>query len=90
MAAEAALRQAVEGDELSLETRRRVERILENVRGPADADGLRLLRVVAALEDVGSAEARQLLEALVKCSADARLPGEARAALKRLAKRSAP
>lgn len=33
-----ALRQAVEGDELSLETRRRVERILENVRGPADAD----------------------------------------------------
>ena len=59
------------------------------MRGPADADGLRLLRVVAGLEDVGSAEARQLLEALIKCGADARLPGEARAALKRLAKRSA-
>ena len=89
-AAEAALRQALEGDKPSLKARRRIERIPERVRGPADADGLRLLRVVAALEDVGSAEARQLLEALAKGGADARLPREARAALKRLAKRPAP
>src|SRR5207244_398160 len=46
----------------SLEARRRVERLLEKLRGPVTRpETLRALRAVAVLEDIGSAEARQIL-----------------------------
>src|SRR5262249_23069086 len=46
----------------SLEVRRRVEVLLKKLDGPPDAETLRTLRAVGALESIGSAEARRLLE----------------------------
>jgi WD40 repeat protein len=85
--AEPALRQALAGP-LSLEVRRRVERML---RSPArtrwSAQMLRRLRAVQALERAGTPAARQALAALARGAPDARLTEEARAALERLARR---
>src|SRR5205823_5086816 len=77
------------GEKSSLEARRRVERLLEKLRGPVTRpETLRALRAVAVLEDIGSAEARQILTTLTKGEPDARLTREAQATLKRLALRT--
>jgi hypothetical protein len=65
--------------------RRRLEAILETMKGEEmDRQRLRLLRAVTVLEQVGSAEARRLLRALARGSADPGVAEEARASLRRL------
>jgi hypothetical protein len=87
--AEAALFKALESRP-TLETRRRLERLLERRRGPVtDPELLRGIRGTEVLEHVGSAEARKVLEALAHGAPEARLTQEARASLERLARRPA-
>jgi hypothetical protein len=69
----------------SLEFRRRLEQILEEVRSwPQSREGLRILRLIEALENNGSAEARQVLGELVTGPGGALQVEAARAALRRL------
>jgi hypothetical protein len=78
------LRQAL-ADRASAEARRRIEDLLTNwEKAVPTGDTLRALRAVEALEHIGDAEARRLLEALAKGAAEARLTREAKAALDRL------
>jgi hypothetical protein len=67
------------------EKRRRLEELLERLgrTGPT-RELLRPLRAVELLERIGTPEARQVLEALGKGDAGARLTQEATAALRRL------
>src|SRR5262249_26278168 len=78
-AAAPALRRAL-GENLPLETRRRIEEILEKL-SPQRLVGLRALEV---LEHAGTAEARDVLERLAGGVPEAPLTREARAALRRL------
>jgi WD40 repeat protein len=86
-AIEAALRQALQGNP-SLEVRRRVEELLEQMPedGPAvvlaTPQGLRALEV---LEQIGTPMAREVLRTLAGGLAEAELTQQARAALARLA-----
>jgi WD40 repeat protein len=86
--AEPALQRALESQP-SLELQRRVEQLLEKVTGPPTGAALRALRAVEALEHAGTAEARQVLEALAKGAPEARLTREAQGSLERLEKRAA-
>src|SRR5262249_26390236 len=87
-AAGPALRKALE-KEVSAELRRRVEELLERLTyRPASGESLRTLRALAVLEQAGTPEARQLLEALARGAPEASLTQEANAALGRLARRS--
>jgi hypothetical protein len=71
-----------------LEKRRRVERLLNDLRGPIrDPEVLRAVRAVAVLEHAGTPGARRLLEELARGAPAARLTREAKAALSRLAGR---
>jgi hypothetical protein len=70
----------------SLEVQRRVERILEKLEGGLM---LRAGRGIETLEMIGSAEARRVLQALAGGAPEARLTQEAKASLRRLARRSA-
>jgi hypothetical protein len=82
--AEPSLRRALEGQP-SLEVRRRVQALLDRLRGPVTQPKLlQLLRGVAVLEDAGTPEARRLLEELAGGAAEARLTREAKGALRRL------
>jgi WD40 repeat protein len=82
--AELALRQALAKNP-SLEYRRRAELLLAPLeRAAPTPDRLRLFRAVAALEWIGTAEARQVLQALANGAPEARLTQHARAALQRL------
>jgi hypothetical protein len=81
--AEPALRAALRAKP-TLEPRRRIERllaILAKTPQALTAHDLRQLRGVIVLERIGSAEARQALEALAKAPESARLTRQARAAL---------
>src|SRR5262249_10241252 len=80
-----ALRQALTGNP-SAEVRRQATPMIEALAA-GSGEGLRGLRAVEALENVGSAEARSLLEALARGAPQARLTQEAAAALDRMAKR---
>ncbi len=72
----------------SLEARRRIEALLQKLRRPVrDAETLRSLRGIAVLEDIGTPQARALLEALAKGAGTARRTREAKAALERMARR---
>src|SRR5262249_51607264 len=85
--AEPALRAALEGD-VPQERRRRVEKLLEQLRGPITTPETRqAVRAAAALEQMGTPEARQLLQRLGVGAPDARLTREAKAALERIEKR---
>jgi hypothetical protein len=87
--AEVALRQALVGRP-SLELRRRVEALLariERERASRFCEELRQLRALEVLEHIGTAEARQVLEALAGGYPEARLTQEAKASLRRLARR---
>jgi len=87
--AEPALRQAL-ADQPTLEVNRRLQSILDRLRGPVTRpDVLQSLRAVAVLEDIATPEARQALETLAKGAPAARQTQESRAALERLAQRTA-
>ena len=72
----------------TLEMRRRVQALLERLRGPVTrSELLQTLRAVAVLEDIGTPEARRLLEQLANGTPEARLTREAKASLQRLERR---
>jgi WD40 repeat protein len=80
-----ALRRAL-AEKPSLEARRRIEDLLQKLRGPVTKpEALRALRAVAVLEDIASPESRQILRTLAGGDPEARLTREARASLERLA-----
>jgi RNA polymerase sigma factor (sigma-70 family) len=82
-AARAGLVQALQ-KEPSAELRRRIEQLLARGDQPGSSpDRLRVGRAVGVLEQIGTPEARQQLEALVRGSPDALRTREARAALGR-------
>jgi WD40 repeat protein len=73
----------------SLEARKRAEQIIEKVTVlTLSTEQLRLVRALEVLEQVGTGEARQVLETLAKGAPGALGTREAQAALDRLAKRS--
>jgi hypothetical protein len=74
------LRQALAGTP-SAEARRRIERLLHRLEGPAM---LRINRALEALEHVATPEARAVVQALAQGDAHARPTQEAQAVLKRL------
>jgi hypothetical protein len=82
-AAESALRQALAGNP-SLETRRRLEKLVDQLDFAKTPGQLRLLRAVEVLEDIGTVEARQMLAGLAKGAPHTRLTEEAKASLERL------
>ncbi|MGH7226177.1 MAG: WD40 repeat domain-containing protein, partial [Gemmataceae bacterium] len=85
--AEPALRDALRGKP-PLETRQRIDRLLENLAAQRDnpsPERLRMLRVLEALEYMDTPAARRALEELAKGAPAADLTNEANAALKRLA-----
>jgi WD40 repeat protein len=88
--AEPGLRHALAG-KLTLETRKRIEELLEGVRvSLASPENLRTLRAVEVLEHLGTAEARAVLKTLADGAPASRLTREARAAQTRLKSRAAP
>ncbi|MBI3410724.1 MAG: sigma-70 family RNA polymerase sigma factor [Planctomycetes bacterium] len=78
-----ALERALKGN-LTLETQRRLERLLARPLTLPPGDTLRQVRAVAILERIGTPEAPQYLERLSLGNADARLTHEAIAALARM------
>jgi WD40 repeat protein len=68
----------------SEEVRRRIEALLARPWVVRNAQTLRSLRAVQVLEQLGTAEARHVLQTLSRGVAEARLTREARAALQRL------
>jgi len=86
-AAEGDLREALAGSP-SLEQRRRIEELLEKLEAvPKSAEQLRGLRAVFVLEQIGSREAREVLEKLANGGAGRVLTRDAQTALHRLARR---
>jgi RNA polymerase sigma factor (sigma-70 family) len=81
--AEPALRAALRAGP-TLEPRRRIERLLSalvKLPQPLSADDLRQLRALIVLEQIGSPEARRLLQEVAKGPDSARLTRQARSAL---------
>jgi WD40 repeat protein len=79
--AEDALSKALAGNP-SLESRRRVERLMIKLDGPVtDSSRMQALRALELLEQIGTAEAGALLAVLAKGAPGARLTREARGAL---------
>jgi len=85
--AEADLRKML-GGQPSLELRRRVEQLLEELESLPAAQ-LQKLRAVEALERIGTPEAEELLRTLATGAAAARLTREASASLQRLSRSDA-
>jgi WD40 repeat protein len=82
----AALQKAHTG-EITLETRRRIENLLGRaLGGTLTPEQIRLVRAVEVLEIAGTAEARQLLDALAKGAPGALATRQAQAALDRIQK----
>jgi RNA polymerase sigma factor (sigma-70 family) len=74
------------GAALSLELRRRLDRLLEQLQVPS-GERLGELRAAEVLERIGGPGAREVLEALAKGTPEARLTRDAKASLERLARR---
>ncbi len=87
--AEPALREALNGQP-SLETRRRVQQLLEQLASPPSSAQLQTVRAVEVLEHIGTPGARDVLEALAGGAAEARSTKEAKASLRRLMSQSSP
>jgi hypothetical protein len=68
----------------SLETRRRLEQILNNLSDVPSPETLRTIRAIMALERIGSPEAQAVLETLAGGAPGARETEEAKASLERL------
>lgn len=87
---EAALR-AVLDKRPGLETRRRVEQILEKIRGPITSrETLQSVRAVEVLERVGTPVAQNVLKAIATGAPEAFVTQEAKASMARLARRRVP
>src|SRR5262249_28100005 len=85
-AAKAVLGETLE-DAPSPEVRRRIEELLTRLEEPSSvSDRLRPLRAIKVLEQIGTPDAKKLLETLTKGRPEAAVTKEAIAALKRLAK----
>ena len=85
--AEPALHDALRGQP-STEARRRMEAILAGLQDwTLPPDTLTGLRIIGVLEQIGTPEAKEILQTLAKRAPDARLTQEAKASLERLAKR---
>jgi WD40 repeat protein len=85
-----AVRKVLEGDPSS-EARRRLEELAGRLDGPVqDAEEVRSLRGVEALEHIGTVEARRLLDELAKGAPGAHQTREALAAAARLAGAPSP
>jgi RNA polymerase sigma factor (sigma-70 family) len=84
--AEPALRKALT-DHPSLEMRRRVQQLLEQLAAVPSGVQMRPLRAVEVLENLGTPPAWQVLETLASDATDARLTQEAKASLARLTRR---
>jgi hypothetical protein len=76
-------REALKGN-LSVEVRRRIEKLLSRIEKEEEASWIRTVRVLEVLEHVAKPEGRALLEILAKGAPEARLTREAKAALERL------
>ncbi len=87
--AEPALRTAL-SSQPSLEMRRRVQQLLEQLASPPSSTHLRTLRAVEVLEHIGTPGAREVLETLAGGAIEARLTKEAKASLRRLMSRTSP
>jgi RNA polymerase sigma factor (sigma-70 family) len=87
--ADSLLRQAL-ADAKSAETRRRLETALARPKLAHSSDTLRRLRAIQLLEQIASAEARDLLTVLADGAPTARETLEAQVALARLAGKSTP
>jgi hypothetical protein len=75
----------------TVEARRRIEKLLERLQGPVtQPEVLQGLRAIEVLENIGTREAREVLQGLAKGAPGARLTQEARASVDRLEKRPAP
>jgi HEAT repeat protein len=82
------LKQSLTNTKLSLEQRRRVEKVLSRLGGPFSSPaGIRLFRAMEVLERVGSAEAVELLRQIGAGPEGSPLTSEARRALRRKQKR---
>jgi WD40 repeat protein len=85
--AEPALRCALQRSP-SLEVRRRVENLIDRLAGnPPTPEMLRHLRAIQVLEQIGTPEARRILESLGKGARDSRISQQTQAAQTRLAHR---
>jgi WD40 repeat protein len=74
-----------------LESRRRIEELLQNLNGPKrDPDSLRAVRAAEILEMIGNKEAEQILKRWAGGAAAALLTQEAKDTLERLARRPPP
>jgi hypothetical protein len=83
-----ALRKAQAGKP-TLEMRRRLDALLDRLDGTSPStETVRQIRAVEALEFIGNAEARRLLDKLAAGPAETRLAQEAKAATVRLTKRA--
>jgi hypothetical protein len=83
-----ALRQALAGNP-SAEAKRRLDALLDRLDGGVpSAESIRQMRAVEALELIGTADARRLLDQLAAGQSGTRLAQEAEAAVGRLAKRA--
>jgi WD40 repeat protein len=81
-----ALKKALSG-KISAEATKRIRQLLEKLEVPGlSPEQMRAMHAVEALEQIGSAKAREVLRALSKGAAGARLTQEAREALARLEK----
>jgi hypothetical protein len=87
--AEGALRRALAKDP-PLHVRKCLDTLLEKLDGPVkDPERLCALRAVEVLENVGTPQARNMLESLAAGAPEARLTREAKTSLERLAKQPA-
>jgi RNA polymerase sigma factor (sigma-70 family) len=78
--------EAMKGN-LTLETRRRLEQILNAVRDTPSRETLRVIRGVMALERIGTRSAMAVLESLARGPAGTRETAEAKSSLERLRQR---
>jgi RNA polymerase sigma factor (sigma-70 family) len=85
--AKAAVRNALQS-EIPLETRRRLEQILNVLTDAPSPDVVRNVRAIMALERIGAPEAELVLKALAQGASGARESKEAKASVDRLAQRA--
>ncbi len=72
-------------ENVSLETRRRLAQVLTNLSDRLSPETLRTIRAITVLEQIGTPEAKAVLETLARGAPGARETEEARASLERLA-----
>jgi len=73
---------------VTLETRRRLEQILQNLSDTPGPETVRTIRAIMALERIGSPDAQAALQSLARGAPRARETDEAKASLERLAQRA--